>query len=116
MKTFVFVSFLALLVGNAYSGMPYAKNLVYCTLAQLDVQSESNQPTTTTSLDGALKISITGGTPPYAVQIMSSTLPSQSFNQDHIKLSNIGVGTYLVIVQDYEKHVVQKHIELTAKK
>jgi hypothetical protein len=60
-----------------------------------------------------MKLSISGGVAPYVVHIASTFSPAQVFKKDQIELKKLGIGNYTVMVQDAEKHVVQKTIELT---
>jgi hypothetical protein len=79
----------------------------------LSINGEVQQPQTLYSTDGWIKLSISGGVAPYIVHVMSTFSPAQVFKKDHIELKKLGTGNYTIMVQDAEKHVVQKTIELT---
>ncbi len=113
MKTFVLISFLALLVGSAYSHKP-SKSFIYKRLSKPEIQIESLNPQSKDHHDGTLSIRIVGGVPPYTSQVIGTYSPAQTFYKERFEISGIGVGTYTIIVQDNAKQVVQKLIELTA--
>jgi len=114
MKTFVLISLLAVLVGNTYSNVTLAINHKH--VSKLEIQVESIKPSTEKANDGNLKIRIIGGTPPYNTQVLSSYLPAQTYKKDYIEISNIGVGNYVIIVQDHNKQIVQNNMDIIAKK
>lgn len=78
----------------------------------LTISVESRQPSSTESNDGRINIKVSGGKAPYIVQIMSTYSPSELYKKDYIELKKLGVGTYLILVQDADKRVLQEKVEL----
>jgi hypothetical protein len=77
----------------------------------LDVKLE--QPRSINSSDGVLHLSVSGGTAPYTIQVIGTFAPSQVYTKDKIDIKKLGVGNYLIIIQDADKKVLQRTIELT---
>ncbi|MDB5272580.1 MAG: hypothetical protein JWO58_947 [Chitinophagaceae bacterium] len=114
MKNLIYLSFLFLFIGSSFA----YKNTVchhFSSIADnpLAIEVKIDQPTTATSSDGTLQLSISGGTSPYTIQIISTFSPSQVYKEQRIQLKKLGVGNYTIIVQDAERHALQKIIELT---
>ncbi|MBC7487246.1 MAG: SprB repeat-containing protein [Cytophagaceae bacterium] len=113
MKNLVYLLFLFLFTGSSFTyhfpngNHPLAK--LGQTLA-LDVKIE--QPQTASSNDGTIDLTVSGGTAPYTIQVISTFIPSQVYKKEHVELKKLGAGNYIIMVQDAEKHVLQKTIEL----
>lgn len=78
---------------------------------KLDVKIE--QPQSSTSNDGNISLHVSGGTAPYTIQVISTFIPAQVYKKEKVELKKLGIGNYIIMVQDAEKHVLQKTIELT---
>lgn len=114
MKTFVLISLMALLIGSAYSHIPYGKNLSHKIVSRPEIQIQGINPKSKSSQDGALKIRIVGGVPPYTSQVIGTHSPAQTFYKERYEISGIGTGAYTIIVQDNAKQVAHTSIELIA--
>jgi hypothetical protein len=116
MKNLVYLLFLFPFVGSSFTydvsdRKQHATASIMQTLA-LDVKVE--QPKSASSNDGVMHLSVSGGTAPYTIQVISTFSPAQVYTKDRVDIKKLGVGNYIIMVQDAEKHVLQKTIELTA--
>jgi len=119
MKNLVYLLFVFLFIGSSFTyhfsnGQGPIENNASTSALTLNVKIE--QPQSATSNDGAILLSASGGTAPYTIQVISTFSPSQVYKKDRVELKKIGVGNYTIIVQDADKHVLQKIIELTPAK
>lgn len=116
MKKLVYLLFLFLFIGSSFTphfsnGDYPLENTASTVALALDVKIE--QPKSAVSNDGALLLSVSGGAAPYTIQVISTFSPSQVYKKERVELKKIGVGNYTITVQDADKHVLQKTIELT---
>ncbi|MDB5257894.1 MAG: hypothetical protein JWM14_2589 [Chitinophagaceae bacterium] len=114
MKNLVYLLFVFLFVGSAFTFHFSNGNYPLGTSMQpltLDVKIE--QPQSATSNDGILKLIVSGGKAPYLIQVISTYSPSEVYKKERVEIKKLGAGNYIIMVQDAEKHVLQKTIELT---
>ncbi|MDF2456056.1 MAG: hypothetical protein K0R51_2049 [Cytophagaceae bacterium] len=114
MKKLVSLLFLFLFLGSSFTHHSWNGNQPLELSTQplmLDVKIE--HPQSASSNDGVLFLNVSGGTAPYTIQVISTFSPSQVYKSERVELKNLGVGNYTIMVQDAEKHVLQKIIELT---
>lgn len=114
MKKLVSLLFLFLLIGSSFT---YHHTQGHSPLAghaqPLELNVKMEQPHSSSSNDGILSLHVTGGTAPYTIQVISTFSPAQVYKKEKVELKKLGIGNYIIIVQDAEKHVLQKTIELT---
>jgi hypothetical protein len=114
MKNLIYLLFLFLFIGSSFTYKNgFCDQPSESTVDPLSIEATIDQPKTMTSNDGTLQLYISGGTAPYTVQIMSTFSSSQVYKQQRVQLKKLGVGNYTIIVQDAERHALQKIIELT---
>lgn len=100
---------MALVIGNAYS---YVHPNPSFTSTEIEVFVKNSPPKTSTSKDGSVSIHITGGKAPYTTHIAGTNFPAETFYKDQIQLPHLGEGTFTIIVQDQNKKIVYKSIEI----
>lgn len=112
MKKLVYLLFLVLFLGSSFTyhfpggNLPLEKMVL-----ALEVKVE--QPTSASSNDGSIHLNVSGGIAPYTIQVISTYNPSQVYKKEHVEIKKLGIGNYTIMVQDLEKHVLRKTIELT---
>jgi hypothetical protein len=113
MKTFVFTIFLSLILGNAHSTVCDYSPIISTVKSNLDLIITTSLPQKSDSKDGSITININGGTPPYTTHISGTDFPAETFGKNNFTLTKIGVGSFTILVQDQNKTVVHKTIDIT---
>lgn len=115
MKNLVYLLlvFIFLFAGSAFTfDFPDGNNPFENATLPLALDVKIEQPQSTTSNDGALQLFVSGGKAPYLIQVISTYSPSQVYKKERVEIKKLGVGKYIIMVQDAEKEVLQKTIEL----
>lgn len=113
MKNLVYLLFLFLFIGSSFTYRFPNGDRPLAILGQvLALEVKIKQPQSASSNDGTVDLTVSGGTAPYTIQIISTFNPSQVYKKEHVELRKLGAGNYIIMVQDAEKHVLQKTIEL----
>lgn len=114
MKKLVYLLFLFLFTGSSftYRSASGQRPLVAQNIP-LTLDVEVDHPRSATSHDGVLSFHVSGGTAPYTIQVISTFSPAQVYKKEKVELKKLGVGNYMIMVQDAKKQVLQKAIELT---
>ena len=115
MKKLVYILLFAFLfIGSSFAYHFPNENLFSLeNLAQsLQLEVKIEQPKSASSNDGALHLRVSGGTAPYTIQVVSTFSPSQVYKKERVEIKKLGSGNYIIMVQDAERHVLQKTIEL----
>lgn len=71
-----------------------------------DLQMDVTQQNT------SLTIAVSGGAPPYLIQVFSTSMEMKEFKgEKSISLKDLSSGTYIILCQDQSNEFIQKTIE-----
>jgi len=112
MKNLVYLLFLFLFIGSSFTCHFPNENRPLEKMETLALEVKVEQPQSASSNDGTIYLTVSGGTAPYTIQVISTFNPSQVYKKERVELKKLGAGNYIIMVQDAEKHVLQKTIEL----
>ena len=66
--------------------------------------------------DGKITLSIEGGVPPYSINVYSTEINHKKYIGKDLKLDHLTSGSYLFIIQDNNKDIIQQSVELSIRK
>lgn len=85
-------------------------------ISDLSVSVKTKDASNKDSKDGYISINITGGSPPYNISIFSTTINHQTKeNTNKLELKELAPGSFMFIIQDESKKIVQQTVTISSK-